>query len=597
MVKRLLSPAFLFLVLASLATTLQAGELQVEPDRTQLYEGEVLTLTVTGSTKIDINLSNLFDFNLSDLPSPDIEKVEPDFDILARNQHYSVQTVNGEMTGEITWTYQLAPKKTGKLTIPPLTFKDSTSKPVTIDVISGTPPDQGASGQASRHGFIELSADKDELYVQEQLVLTIRLFFNGNLIRGELSEPEAPDAIVEPLGKQREFSRYRDGVRYRVVERKYALFPQQPGTFSLPPIRFEGQARNADGQLMFLRDSQQLFDIPVKDIPASFTGDTWLPASKLTLTEAGLPATMQVATGDNLTRSLTLKADGLPSEALPPLPEATPDGLRSYPDKPARSTEATPTGLTSTLNQTTALVPVKPGTMELPEIRIPWWNTTTDQEQVAVIPAQTLTVSASASAPAATGTPGNVTGGPDHTAASDTPKNTSEQATESSNQAVGNAQARSPDSMWQWISLTLIVLWLLTMAAWWQSRRKSSRQSPLVPHDQSEQEKPAFDRLRQAAEQGAPSTPVLLTQWMNIRFPGHHFHTASEAASFSGDTELQTELANLQAHLFAANAPSATENPWNADALISALERIRKKTPAVQRSNGLAPLYPDGLSN
>src|SRR5699024_3818088 len=153
---------------------------------------------------------------------------EPDFDILARNQHYSVQTVNGEMTGEITWTYQLAPKKTGKLTIPPLPFKDSTSKPVTIDVISGTPPDEGASGQASRRGFIELSADKDELYVQEQLVLTIRLFFNGNLIRGELSEPEAPDAIVEPLGKQREFSRYRDGVRYRVVERKYALFPQQP---------------------------------------------------------------------------------------------------------------------------------------------------------------------------------------------------------------------------------------------------------------------------------------------------------------------------------------------------------------------------------
>jgi hypothetical protein len=135
------------------------------------------------------------------------------------------------------------------------------------------------------------------------------------------------------------------------------------------------------------------------------------------------------------------------------------------------------------------------------------------------------------------------------------------------------------------------------MAAWWQSRRKNSRQPPLIPHNESEQEKPAFEKLRQAAEQGAPSTPVLLTQWMNIRFPGHHFHTASEAASFSGDPELQTELANLQAHLFAADAPSATEHPWNAGALIRALERIRKATPAVQRSAGLAPLYPDGLSN
>jgi hypothetical protein len=583
MVKRLISPAFLLLILVSLATTLQAGELQVEPDRTQLYEGEVLTLTVTGTTKIDINLSNLFDFNLSDLPSPDIEKVEPDFEILARNQRYSVQTINGEMTGEITWTYQLAPKKTGKLTIPSLTFKDATSKPVTIDVLSGTPPNQSAAGQASRHGFIELSADKDELYVQEQLVLTIRLFFNGNLIRGELSEPESPDAIIEPLGKQREFSRYRDGVRYRVVERKYALFPQQSGTFTLPPIRFEGQARDADGKLMFMRDSQQLFDIPVKDIPSGFTGDTWLPASNLTLTETGLPSTMQVTTGDNLSRTLTLKADGLPSEALPPLPEATPDGLRSYPDKPDRSTDVTPEGLTSTLNQATALVPVKPGKMELPEIRIPWWNTTTNREEVAVIPAQTLVVSAGAATPTTTATPSD-----------SGPAPAKEQETEKPTPAT--TQMHHQTSLWQWVSLTLVILWLLTMAAWWQSRRRAPSQKALHPYGESEQEKPAFEKLRQAAQQGAPSTPVLLTQWMNIRYPGHHFHTASEAANFSGDAELKAELASLQARLFATGNPSETKQAWDARALVSALERIRKMAPTAQQDTGLAPLYPNGLS-
>ncbi len=134
--------------------------------------------------KIEINLSNLFSFDLSQLPSPDIEKVEPDFEIIARNQRYSVQTVNSEMVGEITWTYQLTPPRTGTLTIPELTFKDSTSEPLSIEVISGTPPDQPA---ASRDSFIELSADKAEVYVQEQLVLTVQLYFSGNLIRGELS--------------------------------------------------------------------------------------------------------------------------------------------------------------------------------------------------------------------------------------------------------------------------------------------------------------------------------------------------------------------------------------------------------------------------
>ena len=60
MVNRLFSPVILLLILACLTTAIQADELTVEPDRTQLYEGEVLTLTVTGRMKLDINLTNLF---------------------------------------------------------------------------------------------------------------------------------------------------------------------------------------------------------------------------------------------------------------------------------------------------------------------------------------------------------------------------------------------------------------------------------------------------------------------------------------------------------------------------------------------------------
>src|SRR5690554_1409464 len=167
MVKQLNIPAIWLAVLMVFGLGAQAGELSVEPDRTRLYEGEVLTLTVKGSTEIDISLSNLFDFDLSNLPSPDIEKVERDFEILARNQRYSIRTINSDMVGEITWTYQLAPKSTGKLTIPPLSFKDSKSKPVVIEVVGGTPPDQTGTNRGS---FIELTADKAEVYVQEQLI-------------------------------------------------------------------------------------------------------------------------------------------------------------------------------------------------------------------------------------------------------------------------------------------------------------------------------------------------------------------------------------------------------------------------------------------
>ena len=574
MVNRLVISAIRVLVLMAMATFLHAGELKVEPDRTRLYEGEVLTLTVTGSMKLDINLSNLFNLDLSNLPSPDIEKVEPAFEVLGKNQRYSIRTVNNDMVGEITWTYQLAPQRSGKLTIPSLSFKDSTSKPVNIQVVSGSPPDQKAA--ASRDSFIELSADKAEVYVQEQLTMTIRLFFSGNLVRGELSEPDHPDAIIEPLGKQREYSRYRDGVRYRVVERRYALFPQQPGELTLPPIEFEGQARDASGKLIFLRDSEQLYPVPVKDVPASYTGDTWLPASGLTLEESGLPDSLQVETGENLTRNITLRAAGLPAEALPPLPELAPEGLRSYPEAPERKTDITPAGLASSLSQTRALVPVQSGPLTLPEMRITWWNTTTDSEQVAVIPAKTLQVggaSAQVSAP------------------------TSASSNDGDMAASGTSEPRTSDtdsSGWQWLSLVLAALWLATLVLWWRARNAGNRFES-EPAEPDHRENKLFEQLIQAARKGSASTPALLVQWANQRFAGQNFKTASEVLAELNNATLSAELRRLQARLFAPGGDTAED--WDGRALAKALQQVREQRKSEEpQGSELPPLYPDSLS-
>ena len=569
MVRRLTVPAILLLILTCLTSTLQAGELKVEPDRTRLYEGEILTLTVTGNMKLDIDLSNLFEFDLSKLPSPDIDKLAPDFDILSRNQSYSISTINGKMMSEITWTYQLAPKNTGTLTIPPLKFQDATSDPITVEVVPGTPPDQAAN---SRTSFIELSADKAELYVQEQLILTVRLFFSGNLVRGELSEPEHPDAIIEPLGKQREYSRYLDGKRYQVVERRYALFPQKPGTFTLPPIRFQGQAYDQNGRLTTLRDSEQMFDIPVRDVPADFTGDVWLPASNLTLEESGLPSSLHVEAGQNLTRKLTLKADGLPSEALPPLPDTTPDGLRSYPDNPERASTVTASGLESTLTQSTALVPVRPGQMTLPEIRIPWWDTDTDTQKFATLPARPLTVAGTVPAQIS---PEPVPAAP-ATTADTTP-------------APAAAPEHSP-ALWQWLSFGLLLLWLLTLLAWWWSRKKLTDRAP-APEPEQAGENELFDELVEAARKGSAATPALLARWASLRFPGHRIQTASDALAVLEDPELHTELEKLQKCLFSPK-PEAGKD-WNGRKLAEALTRVRKLKPRKASEEGLPPLYPE----
>ncbi|WP_372996907.1 BatD family protein [Marinobacter sp.] len=578
MVKRLIMPAVCLFLLTALwlpaqvQAQSQSQQLSVEPDRTRLYEGEVLTLTVKGSMEIDINLGNLFDFDMSSLPKPDIEKVEPDFEILARNQQYSIRTVNSQMVGEITWTYQLAPKSTGELTIPALTFKDAVSEPVTVEVVDGTPPDQAAPG---RDSFIELSADKDEVYVQEQLILTVRLFFRGNLIRGELSEPEHPHAIIESLGRQQEFTRYRDGVRYRVVERRYALFPQRPGNLRLAPIRFEGQARDASGSLRFLRDSAELFEVPVKDVPPQFSGKTWLPATGVSLEESGLPPSLDVATGENITREIQLTAAGLPSEALPPLPEAVPEGLRSYPEEPERRTETTPAGLTSSLSQSVALVPVEDGQMTLPAIRIHWWDTEADRERVAEIPERTLTVK-----------------NPNAVAATEPPQSSGDETApepDSSGDESTAPPAAGASGVWQWLSLALGLLWAVTALAWWWSRRNRPKSAILI---ENQGENAAYERLIKAVRDGSAETPELLVEWANLHVPGHGFRSAADVVNHFRDETLATELRRLQARLF---SPRHDNDAWDGRPCARALEQIRKQTPDNSRG-ALPPLYPEGLS-
>ncbi|MDF0749083.1 BatD family protein [Marinobacter sp. 71-i] len=579
MVNRLTGPFILILLLVIMAgPAMAANDLTVEPDRTRLYEGEVLTLTVKGSTKIDINLSNLFDFDMSNLPKPDIEKVEDNFEILARNQQYSIRTVNNEMIGEITWTYQLAPTKTGNLTIPALSFRDSRSEPVTIEVISGTPPDQEAD--ALRDSFIELSADKDEVYVQEQLVLTIKLFFTGNLIRGELSEPEHPNVIIESLGKQNEYTRYRDGVRYRVVERRYALFPQQAGQLSLQPIRFEGQARNNQGQLKFLRDSASLFDIPVKGVPAGFSGDTWLPARSLELAESGLPQNRNLTAGQNLTRTLTMQADGLPAETLPPLPERMPDGMRAYPEKPERTTTPGNHGLVSQMTQTTALVPVQPGELTLPEIRVPWWDTESDSEKVAVIPPHTLTVE---------GVPGQIEPLPDNAEA---PESTSGEENAPAPTASGGDTSVG---FWQLATLAVLAGWLVTLAGWWYSRRQANRRQEAGVNSGNDREKVLFRDLCEAAQAGSPKTTDLLVRWISQRYPEHTFRSVADVNRFLNDMELAAEIEQLQQRLFGTPGEPASE-PWQGDRLVAALLRVRGKASAPTPGDQLPPLYPRGLN-
>ena len=308
-----------------------------------------------------------------------------------------------------------------------------------------------------RDAFVELSADKAGVYVQEQLILTVQLYFSGSLVQGDLTEPEHPNAIIERLGKQQQSARQRDGTRYQMIERRYAVFPQKSGTLELPAIRFEGHVRDSSRRLRQVEASQQLYPVEVKPIPASYPANApWLPANRLELSENGLPPAGQLEAGSNLTRKVTLQAQGLPAEALPALRQSLPDAIRQYPDRPLRNTETTADGLQGLLQQRFALVPVTAGDITLPALTIAWWNTTTDELAFAELPARQYRI---------TGTEAVVA----------TPIKGKD--TDESSKPASTEQNNHTGSGWTWSTLIFAGLWLLTLLLWGYTERRQRKRA------------------------------------------------------------------------------------------------------------------------
>ena len=106
------------------------------------------------------------------------------------------------------------------------------------------------------------------------------------------------------------------------------------------------------------------------------------------------PETLNV--GDSTTRTLTLIARGLQGSQLPPLSSVQgslniPE-LRFYPDQESIDQSELSDGLQGQRIQSEALVARSGGSWQLPEIRVPWWNTETDSLQYALLRARSVSV-------------------------------------------------------------------------------------------------------------------------------------------------------------------------------------------------------------
>ncbi len=475
-------------VLALMACVQAGAAVVTRVDRADIELNESFTLEVITDENIDLQ--------------PDISVLEADFYIGQGSQLSNTTIVNGQIRRSKTWTYVLMPRRAGNITIPAIAVGSQQSAPLTITV---SEPTYAPPGEAEV--FLTSEVDFDETYVQAQVLLSIRIYRSVATRQPALRDPTVSgvEVLSELAGDDRSYEAVIDGTPYNVVERVYALYPQESGTIEISAARFEARVlRNGriTGRKVFESEPLSINVLPIPDRPAEFPDATWLPAKDLQLAEDWSRDTDEVKAGEPLTRRVTISALGQLETQIPALDAPATAGINVYPDKPELSRSIETGGIRGVRSDQYAMIGVAPGDVVLPALDIPWWNTQTAQWEVATLPERMLTILPSGEAPP----PIEPESGP---------------ATDDEAATSGDSRPAMPPTFWRRASELLAALWLVTLVAWWWSsrpvRREPREPAPVPLHKQQSR---LLKEARKAARAGDGSgVKHALLQWAAIEWP------------------------------------------------------------------------------
>jgi hypothetical protein len=364
-----------------ICTTAHAANVRAWLDRNQMQLGETVTLNVQveGDARAQ---------------EPDFGALADDFGMTGTQSSTSVNIVNGKTSSSVLWAVGLSPKRAGTFTIPALSVAGQQTQPLTLVV---SPPSANAT-QPGGDVFVEAHAEPPSPYVQQQVLLTVKLYFAVNLTDGNLDDPKAQGAVVRKLGQDSRYGAQIGNRSYNVVERHYALTPENNGTLTVPPVVFRGHAMDANGGGFFFNQGRAIgaqspaITLNVRPRPAASGSDMWLPARSMSLTANGIDAATKAQVGEPLTLTLRLEAQGLGFEQLPKLELPKMAGADIYPDKPVTQDKDDGQWLYGVRERKFAIVPNRPGPLTLPPISVAWWDTAHDRAETAQLPSLTLDV-------------------------------------------------------------------------------------------------------------------------------------------------------------------------------------------------------------
>ncbi|HHJ80769.1 MAG TPA: protein BatD [Candidatus Tenderia electrophaga] len=566
MVKRI----FVLFCFSLLSFSSLAANITVQLDRDPVTIDESFRIIFEADDKISID--------------PDFRPLQQDFEILSRSQVSSMKYANGNYRKKTRWNLLVMAKRSGTITVPSISIGNDVSPSITITVNeSSRQNDVNKSAEL----FIEAEATPNTAYVQQQIIYSVRFFRAVSINAASMAEPNINDAdvVIEKLGDDSSYETYRNGRRYVVIERKYALFPQRSGSITIEPITLDAQltvtAASAfdpfaqSGATKRLKSNSITLD--VKPVPDNIHSNAWLPASDLKITEGWSQQPPVFRVGEPITRTLTLKAEGLTAAQLPSLAMADTQDFKTYPDQPRLNDKRGSRGISGTRQEKIALIPTRAGQLTLPAIEIKWWNINSNTLETITLPARSVEVQPGAN---------NQTNKPATDISQAAPAQPVPEAATPVTETI--TVVKHDPGIYAKLSLFLGLGWLITALAWFISRRHHKAVNGTRPMAK-QRPTASLKAVKQACQDNNPQQcKTTLLSWAEDHWPESPPANLSEIGKRL-DQATQQEVERLNQALYG----SASES-WQGSGLwqkLSVAAKISPEKPDKQQ-DVLLPLYP-----
>ena len=533
-------------------------------DRTTINANETVRLSII------LDESSMFS-------GPDMTALEKDFDILGNNKSSQSSWINGKKSANTTWIYELAPKQAGVFTIPAIDVDGQLTQPVTLQVKpANTNPVERAGVEPV---FMEVTADKESVYVQEQLLLTVRINSAVSLNDLQMDELQLENAFIKEINSS-QYQRDISGIPHITVEKVFAIFPQTSGTFVIPSIPaiavVATQRRSIFDQGKSLRIRSNPLNITVNEMPTSIKSENWLPAKNISLQESWSNDPTEIKLGDSITRTITTTAVGLSAEQIPPIEIKAGSKFKSYPDQPAFEDRQSDQGVTGIRKDAIALVATEPGKITLPEITVEWWDISKNTMQTATLPEITLTVTGKAAPPPV------VTPQAPTTPEIDLPDQASETTT------VSTETDANAIIIWQAATALSTTLALVFMMLFLHARKHQALPEPETTQPENSA---SSDDFLLALKKACNSRDLAVIRssllgWAQLTWPRTTLHSTTDIARKFNDENFTQRMQKLDAALF-----SGQESLENWMGLYDQVNE-RHQQLNITGKNRLTPLYP-----